>query len=353
MIKSKKYRNYHEQSDIDNMLKLRKIIATLPYFCHEFFLGVRDTTTTHTRLAYAYDLRLFFEYLHDNNKFCHNIPITELNIEILDMIKPIDISEYMDYLSCYVKNGVDYTNDECGKQRKLSSLKSMYNYFYRTERIQKNPASLVPMPRIHEKEIIRLDVNEVAILLDNVETGKKLTEKQLSYHDKTKVRDLAILTLLLGTGIRVSECVGLDIRDVDFNNNGLLIKRKGGYEQIVYFGEEVERVLRKFYEERSHMVAISGHENALFLSLQKKRMSVRSVEKLVSKYAQTVTTIKRITPHKLRSTFGTSLYNETGDVYLVATVLGHKDVNTTKKHYAALNQNRLRIAANSVKLREK
>ena len=112
----------------------------------------------------------------------------------------------------------------------------MYNYFYRTERIQKNPASLVPMPRIHEKEIIRLDVNEVAILLDNVETGKKLTEKQLSYHDKTKVRDLAILTLLLGTGIRVSECVGLDIRDVDFNNNGLLIKRKGGYEQIVYFG---------------------------------------------------------------------------------------------------------------------
>lgn len=101
------------------------------------------------------------------------------------------------------------------------------------------------------------------------------------------------------------------------------------------------------------MVAISGHENALFLSLQKKRMSVRSVEKLVSKYAQTVTTIKRITPHKLRSTFGTSLYNETGDIYLVATVLGHKDVNTTKKHYAALNQNRLRIAANSVKLREK
>lgn len=143
------------------------------------------------------------------------------------------------------------------------------------------------------------------------------------------------------------------MQDIDFNNNGLLIKRKGGYEQIVYFGDEVEEVLQKYYEERTHMFTLSGHENALFLSLQKKRMSVRSVEKLVSKYARTVTTVKRITPHKLRSTFGTNLYNETGDIYLVAAILGHKDVNTTRKHYATQNQNRLRLAANAVKLRER
>lgn len=352
MATSKKYRDYHEQNDINNMTRLRDIVATLPPFCREFFLGIKDTTATRTRLAYAYDIRIFFEFLHENNPACKDIPITDIKLEVLDMIKPIDITEYMDYLTYYIKDGEEFTNDERGKQRKLASLRSMYNYFYRTEMIEKNPASLVPMPKLHQKEIIRLDINEVAMLLDNVESGEKLTKKQMAYHNKTKVRDLALMTLLLGTGIRVSECVGLDIQDVDFNNNGLLIRRKGGYEQIVYFGDEVEEVLKEYIDARSHMIPESGHENALFLSLQNKRMSVRSVENLVKKYARTVTTLKRITPHKLRSTYGTNLYNETGDIYLVADVLGHKDVNTTKKHYAAQDQNRLRIAANAVKLRE-
>lgn len=353
MPENKKYRDYHEQSDINNTLKLREITATLPSFCRDFFLGIKDTTSTRTRLSYAYDLRIFFEFLHETNSVCSKNDITDIPIEVLDLIKPIDIMEYMDYLTYYIKEGEEYTNDERGKQRKLSSLRSMYKFFYKTERIEKNPAALVDMPKLHEKEIIRLDIGEVAKLLDNVESGDQLTRKQLEYHEKTKVRDLALMTLLLGTGIRVSECVGLDMEDVDFNNNGILIKRKGGYEQIVYFGDEVEEVLRDYMEKRHHIIPETGHERALFLSLQNKRLSVRSVEKLVKKYAQTVTNLKKITPHKLRSTFGTNLYNETGDIYLVADVLGHKDVNTTKKHYAAQDQERLRTAANAVKLREK
>ena len=161
------------------------------------------------------------------------------------------------------------------------------------------------------------------------------------------------MTLLLGTGIRVSECVGLDINDVDFDNNGIKIRRKGGYEVIVYFGDEVREALLDYLEERLQIVPVDGHANALFLSLQQKRLNVRSVENLVKKYAQTVTKLKKITPHKLRSTYGTSLYRETGDIYLVADVLGHKDVNTTKKHYAAIEDSRRRSAANVVKLREK
>ncbi len=353
MPENKKYRDYHEQSDINNTLKLREITATLPSFCRDFFLGIKDTTSTRTRLSYAYDLRIFFEFLHETNSVCSKNDITDIPIEVLDLIKPIDIMEYIDYLTYYIKEGEEYTNDERGKQRKLSSLRSMYKFFYKTERIEKNPAALVDMPKLHEKEIIRLDIGEVAKLLDNVESGDQLTRKQLEYHEKTKVRDLALMTLLLGTGIRVSECVGLDMEDVDFNNNGILIKRKGGYEQIVYFGDEVEEVLRDYMEKRHHIIPETGHERALFLSLQNKRLSVRSVEKLVKKYAQTVTNLKKITPHKLRSTFGTNLYNETGDIYLVADVLGHKDVNTTKKHYAAQDQERLRMAANAVKLREK
>ena len=236
--------------------------------------------------------------------------------------------------------------------RKISSLKSFYNYFFRTEKLTTNPAALVQLPKLHEKEIIRLDVDEVALLLDAVEQGDGLTEKQKTFHNRTRLRDLAMLTLLLGTGIRVSECVGLDISDVDFDNLAIKVRRKGGYEDVVYFGEEVEEALLSYLDQRKHMIPMSGHEDALFLSLQNRRMAVRSVENLVKKYASLVTTTKKITPHKLRSTYGTTLYQETGDIYLVADVLGHKDVNTTRKHYAAMKDDHKRKAAKTVKLRE-
>ena len=343
---------YHDQINNVNTLKLRQVINTLPRFCKDFFLGIKDTTSTRTRLAYAYDLRLFFDFLHENNPELNNKKITEFDILILEEVKALDIVEYMDHLSYYENSeGEAVTNDERGKQRKLASLRSMYNYFFKMELIEKNPAALVDFPKLHKKEIIRLDPGEVATLLDNIENGEELSKKQLEFHSKTKTRDLALITLLLGTGIRVSECVGLDINNVDFRNNGILIRRKGGYEDIVYFGEEVEKALKEYLEERNHIVPVSGHENALFLSIQNKRLSVRSVELLVKKYAGTVTNLKKITPHKLRSTYGTNLYRETGDIYLVADVLGHKDVNTTKKHYAALDDERKRYAATVVKLR--
>lgn len=186
-----------------------------------------------------------------------------------------------------------------------------------------------------------------------MEQGESLTDRQKAYHDRTKVRDLALLTLLLGTGIRVSECVGLDIHDVDFKNGGIHIHRKGGKEVTVYFGAEVEDALNDYLAERQRIDPEPGSENALFLSMQRKRMNVRSVENLVKKYAKIVTPLKKITPHKLRSTYGTNLYRETGDIYLVADVLGHSDVNTTKKHYAALEDERRRSARNAVRLREK
>ncbi|MBO4267177.1 MAG: tyrosine-type recombinase/integrase [Lachnospiraceae bacterium] len=344
--------NYHDQKNADNMLKLRELMGSLPPFCREFFLGIKDTTSTRTRLAYAYDLRIFFEFLHENHPLFMNKEITEYEVEWLDEVKALDITEYLDYLSYYEKDNEAISNDERGKQRKLASLRSFYKFFFNLEIIKKNPASLVSMPKLHKKEIIRLDPDEVALLLDHVENGDKMTKQQAAFHEKTKIRDLALITLLLGTGIRVSECVGLDIKDVDFKNNGILVRRKGGSEAIVYFGEEVEKALKQYMEERHSIIPESGHEDALFLSLQNKRLSVRAVEKLVKKYASAVTSLKKITPHKLRSTYGTSLYRETGDIYLVADVLGHSDVNTTKKHYAALEQDRRRMAASAVKLRE-
>lgn len=348
----KNSKNYHDEINKNNVIRLRELTEQLPPFCRQFFRGIEQITSSRTRIAYAYDLGIFFDFLKENNPVCAKIQVTELPLSILEQVSREDILKYLEYLSLYTKDGVEYTNDERGKHRKLASLRTFYNYFFQNELITSNPAVLVPLPKLHEKEIVRLDPNEVALLLDQVEEGTKLSKNQQRFHDKTKVRDLALLTLLLGTGIRVSECVGLDLNDVDFDNLAIRIRRKGGYEDTVYFGEEVEEALLQYLEWRKHVVPNEGHEEAFFLSLQNRRMAVRSVENLVKKYASLVTSTKKITPHKLRSTYGTTLYQETGDIYLVADVLGHKDVNTTRKHYAAMKDENKRKAAKSVKLRE-
>lgn len=344
--------SYHDQVNKENIEKMRAVLQELPKFCKQFFRGIENTTSTRTRLGYALDLRIFFEFIQQNNNALRRTPIREYPLSLLDQLGREDIEEYLDYLELYYKDDKEYRNDERGKSRKLASLRSMYHYFYTSELIEKDVAALVPMPKLHEKEIIRLDPDEVATLLELVENGEELTETEKRYHRVTKTRDLALLTLLLGTGIRVSECVGLNLNDVDFKNGGIRIVRKGGYEAVVYFGEEVEDALLDYWDERTHKTAATGHEDALFLSMQNKRISVRAVEKLVKKYASKVTSLKKITPHKLRSTYGTNLYRETGDIYLVADVLGHKDVNTTRKHYAAQQEENRRRAAKVVKLRE-
>ena len=348
-------RPYYEQVDIANTSRLREMIAELPPFTAAFFRGIEQTTSSRTRIAYAYDLKVFFHYLSSEAEEFRGKALQDFVLEDLDVVSPLRLEMFMEYLKYYVngEEDQDHINKERGISRKMSCIKTLYNYYYKKELIHTNPAALVTLPKIHEKDIIRLDIDEVARLLDVVEDGGTMTKQQKAFHDKTRVRDLAILTLMLGTGIRVSECVGLDITDVDFRNDGIRIHRKGGKEVVVYFGDEVEDALQDYLIERKNIIAESGHENALFLSLQKKRIGVRAVENLVKKYASQVTGVKKITPHKLRSTYGTSLYRETGDIYLVADVLGHSDVNTTRRHYAAQEEERRRSARNKVQLRER
>ncbi len=336
---SNRLRSYHDEKDIQNTLQLREILKEFPPFAKQYFLGIESTTATRTRLSYAYDIRTFFRY----------------------QIQPTDIEEYESFLKVYTVDPSlvgaareeTYTNGEKGLKRKMSALRSFYAYYFKRQMIQTNPTLLVDMPKLHEKAIVRLDAGESAALLDLIEHGgDNLTGQKKRYYEKTRFRDLAIVTLLLGTGIRVSECVGLDVTDVDFRNNGIRIIRKGGSESIVYFGEEVEKALKDYLEERTSIIPQPGEENALFYSTQRRRMGVQAVENMVKKYARQITTTKKITPHKLRSTYGTALYQQTGDIYLVADVLGHKDVNTTRKHYAAMDDARRRSAAGAVRLRE-
>ena len=259
---------------------------------------------------------------------------------------------FLNYLTAFEVDGVRFSNSEKTKARKLATIKSFFKYNYNKDRISSDPASKVLSIKLHDKAIIRLESDEVSTLLNNVEDGKGLSERQKSIQDKTRKRDIAILTLFLGTGIRISELVGIDMKDLDMDVNGFKITRKGGNQTILYFSDEVRQALDDYIDERAQNPLLDN-EPALFVSLQNKRITVRAVQNLVKKYASITSPLKHITPHKLRSTYGTNLYKETNDIYVVAEVLGHKDINTTKKHYAAISDDIKRAAASKVSLRNK
>lgn len=344
--------DFQSQKHSTYTLKTREIQKELPSFCASFFRSIESTTSVLTRYAYAVDLRGFFQYAVREPELFPGREVPSLTLDDLNKIKAVHLEMYLEKMSLYYKADREVVNKDRAKARKLSTLRSFFKYYFRQELISTNVAALLDTPKIRDKAIIRLEPNEVADLLDMAENGEGLTDRQRQYHRNTRTRDVAILTLFLGTGIRISELVGIDIDDIDFANNEFVITRKGGAEDILAFGDEVAGALFAYLDERKAVTAIAGHENALFLSSQRKRITARAVEYLVKKYAAVATPLKKITPHKLRSTYGTMLYHETKDIYLVADVLGHKDVNTTKKHYAAQSQDNRRIAAKSIKLRE-
>ena len=346
---------YHQSTSNQNTVKLRELLKTMPSFCRDYFRGIEPTTTAKTRIGYGYDIRTFFRFLLAQNPMFHDAQMTDIRLQDLEQLQPVDIEEYLEYLKYYKYEDQVFTNDERGIKRKFSSLRSFFLYYQKRDLIKNNPTVVVDMPKLHDREIIRLDSEEVSELLDLVERGgDNLSGMKRVYYDKNKLRNIAIFTLFLGTGIRVSECVGLDVEDVDFRNNRIRIIRKGGKEEYVYFGAEVAEALKNYIkEERVHVKAKEGHEHALFYSIQKRRISVQGVENLVNEYTSQITTFKHITPHKLRSTYGTALYQQTGDIYLVAEVLGHNDVNTTRKHCAARDNAQKRSAADAVTLRKK
>ncbi len=351
--------NYFKERDKQNTLRLREIRDQLPEFCEEFFVGIESQTTTLTRLNYAYDLRIFFDYLlHRVRTFRNYTDVYDFQIDDLNKITLGNLESYLEYLSYYEYDGKEYSNNEKGKARKISTVRTFFKYYFNHDRIPSNIASKLSMPKQHDKDIIRLEKNEVTRILEAAEGGIGMSDHQRKIQLNTRSRDVAILTLLLGTGIRVSELVGLNLDDMDFESNAFTVTRKGGNRAILYFGEEVASALLEYIEgERKALINRSEKlhvedKDALFLSLQVKRISVRAVENLVKKYAQTAAPLKKISPHKLRSTYGTNLYRATGDIYMVADVLGHRDVNTTKKHYAAIEEDHRRIAASAVTLRK-
>lgn len=342
--------SYFQQRDVKNEQQLRIILQELPVFCEDFFLGIEPRTTPLTRLGYAQDLKRFFIFLTTQTYAFSSKNPQELTLADLNRVTDTHIAKYLSYLSSYENKDKIYANSIKTKARKFSSVKTMLRFFYIRGKLDQNIGEKVESPKLREKEIIKLEPEEVVKLLNAVENGTDLSPTEKRFHQVTKLRDVAIMTLFLGTGIRISELVGLDVKDIDFNQNAFTITRKGGGRVILYFSNEVKTALLDYIDERNSKA--SEKEPALFLSLQNKRITTRAVEKLVKKYCNGVIPLKKITPHKLRSTYGTNLYKETGDIYVVASVLGHKDVNTTKKYYAQISDDIRRNASKKVKLRE-
>lgn len=339
--------SYYEKRDIKNMKKIGGYLENLPYYCYDYFTGIENNTSSLTRVNYAMDLSIFFDYLE---KVVIKKPKNQITLDDLDELEARNIEGYLSYISYYEDNEEKmHKNTERGKARKLASVRSFFKYLFNHDMIKSNVASKISTPKLHNKEIIRLENDEVLRLLDAVDNPSTFSKHQKNYNVNTKERDNAIVTLFLGTGIRISELVGLNVEDFDFSQNAFKVTRKGGNQAILYFSKEVQDALIVWLEKRKTL-NLDENEHAMFISLQNKRICTRAVENLVKKFAKESTPLKKISPHKLRSTFGTNLYRETKDIYIVADVLGHKDVNTTKKHYAAISEDMRKDVANKVKI---
>ncbi len=351
--------NYSQERNQKYTNKLRtELLPALPEFCKEFIVGISMKTTVLTRYNYASDLKTFFNFcVSEGGKF-FGMNVKDITLKDLDTLKAVDFEAYLDYLSHYQTENKTLQNKESAKARKFCALRALFRYLYTHDLITQNATEKVSMPKIREKTILRLDDEEVIEVFDNFESENLFNSENMnSYNNNnTKIRDIAIITLLLTTGIRVSELVGINMSDIDLENKKFSVIRKGEKESILYFADETAEAIDNYILFRENYLKKKKIDvksvAPLFLSLQNKRISVRAVENIVKKYTKPVAPLKNISPHKLRSTYGTALYRSTKDIYVVAEVLGHKDINTTKKHYAALDED-IKKSASETKLYKK
>lgn len=352
--------SYRERLDEERTLQIRSLLQNLPAACSDFLRNISLETLVFTRLAYAMDMLTFFTFLHQERIAFADKPVVAYDDADFAKLTLRDVESYVEYLTLYFKNDLSagdhvtvrrFVNHDLSIKRKLSALRAFYDYLFKSQRISSNIMQLVSLPKPKEKPIIRLSEQEVARILSLADSGESLTEGQQRFHQKTSKRDYALLSLFLGTGIRVSECVGLNLGDVNLEEQAFVVTRKGGNQVMLYFPPEVGEALDAYLDERETVETLPGHEDAFFLSLQRRRMTVRAVQLLVKKYASYAAPLKpRISPHKLRSTYATNLYNNTGDIYLVADALGHSSVDTTRKHYAEISATRRKMAAEATRL---
>ena len=342
------------QNDLQLSLdkKVRTIVNELPDFMSKFFKDLKTKgMSERTRLEYAYDMKRFMAFVSCQAGFKDvNLNACKAS-DILDVLTFDDIQEYLDTLNTHIhidKNGnaKEILNSPSSKARKISSLRSLYKFYFRIGEINHNLSDLMDLPKIPDNNIVVMDKEQVSRILNAISDTTNMSNGEIIRHNKIIKRDYAIMMLFFGTGIRVSELVGIDLDDIDFYNASLIITRKGGDQDEVYFPSIVEEAITDYVNSDRDNLLIGADSPALFISMQHKRMTVRSVQLMIKGYATKAGLNMKVTPHALRRTFGTNLYEETNDIYLVADALHHSSVETTRKHYANMSKEHKRIAAN-------
>lgn len=324
--------------------KMDKILENLPEYCSRFLyhqLNGAKKMQPRTALAYAGDINLFFYYLGIANPTCKDIKQSDISVEILAQLTVDDIEEYYEWLADYERDGKTYTNGAASQKRKIASVSAMYRYLMKKHYLEVNPCSLMDFNRLKYKPIIAMTDNQQTKFLDAI--GVSSNDKSEKIKEKyTALRDVAIAYTFLGTGMRVSELVAIDMDHLNMEDRYFIITRKGGKMQQIYFGQEVADALEAYIlESRPKMLPgeDSPDASALFCSLHRKRISVRQVENIIKEAARVALSpaeSEHISCHKLRSTYGTRLLAGSGSIALVAEVLGHADISTTKKRYSAV-----------------
>ena len=265
-----------------------------------------------TRLEYAYDMKRFFDLISNQSGF-KNVSLNGLKAsEILDVLTYDDIQEYLDTLNTHTVTDrygkhKEVLSSPSSKARKISSLRSFYKFYFRKGEIKNNMADLMDLPKIPDNNIIVMDKAQVQRILEAVSDTSGMSNGEIIRHNKIVKRDFAIMMLFFGTGIRVSELVGIDLSDLDFYNASLFITRKGGDEDEVFFGNEVQEALEDYVSSDRDILLAGKDDPALFISMQHKRMTVRSVQLMIKGYAQKTGLNLKITPHALRRTFASQV----------------------------------------------
>lgn len=328
--------NYAKSRQKKNFDDTVEMLQQMPPFVEYYFKANSMVLSASSQHSYMYDIYNFLQWWHDMLPEMKDVPLRDMSEEQIGNVTPNDILDYI----IFMKNNSPNVLSDATIARRCASLNSLFAHLADFDIIAWNPMTKVKRPKMKkEKRIIKLDAAEVDRFFSAILYGTGMTEHQRKYLEHTKQRDYAIATLLLTSGIRVSEMVGLNIDDVSFQSFRISITRKGGKKQYIPLSDETLQVLQEYLDQRKRISpSLPEDASALFLSTQNTRMTTATVQNMIKKYAKAAGIDKPITPHKLRKTYGTNLYNQTRDIYLVANALGHDSVSTTTKHYVASDE---------------
>lgn len=326
--------------------KCEEIEFELPACLREYFTFLKMSLSVKSRLAYLTDIRFFMEYwlLECQDRFKRPYQyISEITLSDLDQTRTKDLNYFLgEYCARYetIKNGhsVIFENNNRTIAKKKSTITSLFTFLYRNDLLNQNPSqdlNPIKMPKLDPDAIKKLDIEETELLIHVVTTGEGLSKKELQFWEKTKKRDIAIILLFITYGLRLSELQQLNISSFLFRRKEFRIYRKRGKESIMPLTGFIIETLQEYIEGERSLIPLQDDmsEDALFLSLQGKRITTRAIRSMVKKYTAIVMGSSRrnaYSPHKLRATVASSLIEQGFSIYDVQTLLDHDNVTTTQ-----------------------